>query len=343
MMAKMRLKNNNKKKKKIFKFSYLIYLGIIYLSFSFTYYFSMKYSNIISDKEFINLLLEEEDVSSIYKNLPTKAVSKTMNFLFDINISSPSTILNATILKYGGNSSTSNNTKDEEEEISLEEVEKTSDYIEDPNPSEVENPLVYLYNTHQLENYSSEYLEIYGIKPNVQMSSYILKEKLNEMSISTIVEDTDITTTLKDKNWPYYRSYDVTRELIEAKIKKYPSLKYFIDLHRDSVTKSATTVNIGNKYYAKVLFVLGLEYDSYKDNLEFMEDLNNLLEENYPGISRGILKKEGEGVNGIYNQDINSQVILIEVGGAENTIEEVYNTITALADVLNKYIGDDNN
>jgi stage II sporulation protein P len=340
----MKLKNNQKKKIKLFRFRYLIYLGIIYLSFSFTYYLSTRYSNIITNKEFVNLLLSEGNLNGFYENGPSKTVSKTMNLLFNIDISSPSSILNSTILKYGiERADSSNKIKDEEESITIEEVEKVSDYIEDPNPGTISNPLVYLYNSHQLENYNSEYLEIYGIKPNVQMASYLLKEKLNDLEINTIVEDTDITNSLKSKGWDYYKSYDITRELINNKIKDYPSLKYFIDLHRDSVSKSATTVNIDNRYYAKILFVLGLEYDTYNENLEVMEKLDKLLDEDYPGISRGILKKEGTGVNGVYNQDINSRVILIEIGGAENTIEEVYNTITALSNILKKYIGDDNN
>ena len=54
------------------------------------------------------------------------------------------------------------------------------------------------------------------------------------------------------------------------------------------------------------------------------------------------MKKEGANVNGIYNQDFNPNCILIEVGGIDNTIEEVYNTMSALSDVLNKYIKGEN-
>ena len=50
------------------------------------------------------------------------------------------------------------------------------------------------------------------------------------------------------------------------------------------------------------------------------------------------MQKQGLNVNGIYNQDISPNSILIEVGGVDNTIEEVYNTMNALADILNKYI-----
>ena len=44
----------------------------------------------------------------------------------------------------------------------------------------------------------------------------------------------------------------------------YSSLKYYIDIHRDSVSKNITTVNINNKNYAKILFVVGLEHNNYQ-------------------------------------------------------------------------------
>ena len=62
------------------------------------------------------------------------------------------------------------------------------------------------------------------------------------------------------------------------------------------------------------------------------------MNNNYKGLSRGILKKEGINVNGIYNQDFSSNCLLIEVGGIDNTIEEVYNTMDAISNTLSKYI-----
>ena len=81
---------------------------------------------------------------------------------------------------------------------------------------------------------------------------------------------------------------------------------------------------------------MGLHY--YKHQLGYLNKLNDLLNTYYSGISRGIITKSGTGVNGIYNQNLSPNCILIEVGGNENTIEEVYNTIEVLADILNKYI-----
>ena len=72
-------------------------------------------------------------------------------------------------------------------------------------------------------------------------------------------------------------------------------------------------------------------------------NLSSLIESKYPGLSRGVYKKEGPGVNGIYNQDISSNVMLIELGGVDNTISEVVNTVNALTDVLSTYISNEKN
>ena len=62
--------------------------------------------------------------------------------------------------------------------------------------------------------------------------------------------------------------------------------------------------------------------------------LNNILEQKIPGISRGIIKKGGNGVNGIYNQDLNEKMILIELGGQYNKIEDINNTLDILSESI---------
>ena len=87
-------------------------------------------------------------------------------------------------------------------------------------------------------------------------------------------------------------------------------------------------------------------YESYNKsnkNYEFLIRYNDItmpymINSKYNGLSRGIYKKEGKGVNGVYNQDFNKNTILIEVGGEENTIDEVSNTCSILADILEEYI-----
>ena len=108
--------------------------------------------------------------------------------------------------------------------------------------------------------------------------------------------------------------------------------------NRDSSIYQNTTYFDNKNSYAKCLFVVGLDYQGYEKNLSNAEHLNNILIKNNPNISRGILKKSGNGVNGIYNQDFHNNTFLIEVGGQYNNIDEVRNTIVILADSIKEYV-----
>lgn len=332
---------NLKGKKKTSKFKIIFYLIIVYLSFAYTFYYSIKSSNTITNKEFINLILSKGNANINNDYSLINIVNDTVNFLFNIDFKSPSTILNKELLASGKK----NNEIDimhDDDYSNMEELKKISSYIEDPNPVDINNPIIYIYNSHQLENYSNKSLDIYGITPNVLMASYILKEKLNTMGLSTIVETTNLTDFLNANGWNHASSYKASRLLILNNKSKYNTLKYFIDIHRDSVSKEVATININNKNYARILFVVGLEHNNYQKNLDNMNALNKLCEKYYPGLSRGIYKKSGPGVNGIYNQDINEFTMLIEVGSYTNTIDEVFNTIEALSNILYKYIKGEN-
>ena len=197
-------------------------------------------------------------------------------------------------------------------------------------------PIIYIYNTHENEKYSSG-KEI-NIKYSVKDASNYLKEKLRKYNIESIVENGSITDVLNTNNWNYASSYKVSRMYLEKAKKDYSDLKYYVDIHRDSVSKKISTISINGKNYARTMFLLGLENTNYKSNQVFMEKLEKWLNINYPGLSRGIYEKKGKGVNGVYNQDFSSNCILIEVGGEENTYEEVINTMDVIAQMFYEYM-----
>ena len=336
-------KMNLKKKKKKRKFKYLFLVLIIYVSFSYSFYYMIKDNKTLSNEEFINMLVSSGNANILGKYKTTNIVNGTMKFLLNVDFTNPVSILNASVFKYGYKEKKNETEKTiainyNDDYSDMDDLKKVSDYIKDPNPKEAKSPVIYLYNSHQLENYSNDKLEIYGITPNVQMLSYILREKLDEKGIETIVEDANMSNILEVNGWNYSYSYQASRKELIAKIKKYPSLKYFIDIHRDSVPRSMSTITINNKNYARILFVIGQDYNNWDANYKLASDLNSIIASNYSNLSRGIIKKTGKYVNGVYNQDVNSNVILMEVGGAENTVEEVYNTSMVIADTLEKYI-----
>ena len=324
-MGKMKIRNRRKQNKLV------IMILLVILLFSFSFCFTIKYFiKNINNERFLKLLLQNGN-SHIERDRNSKIFTELISFIANVDVKNPVTFLNN---NYVVDDSLLNNNFDDE----LETVPE-SNYVKDPYEKvEVNNPIVYVYNTHQSEEYASGNLESYNVKPTIMMASYILREKLNKNGIPTIVEENDVTEFLRTNNWNYASSYKVTRLLLEDVYSKNPSLEFFVDLHRDSVKKSISSTTINNKKYAKILFIIGMENKDYAKNLRITETLNNMFNEAYPGLSRGIYKKQGKGVNGVYNQDFHPNTILIEVGGQENTIDEVFNTCEAISQVLTEYI-----
>lgn len=201
-------------------------------------------------------------------------------------------------------------------------------------------PTIYIYNSHQGETYSREYLEDYNIVPDVLMASNMLKDKLENIGIKAVVENSNILNYMQENNLNHAGSYLASRHFLLNAMEKYPNAALYIDLHRDSLNHSFTITNINGKTCAKILFVIGLEYSTYENNLKVITDINNIILSKYPSLTRGILKKEGYGVNGVYNQDLSGNIILIEVGGYENNIEEINNTLDLLSEIIGEYINE---
>lgn len=225
-------------------------------------------------------------------------------------------------------------------ELEFQDKDK-SEVLETPVFKEETKPIVYLYNTHQTENYQYNKLTSYNIDYSIMFASYILESYLREYKIESVVETTSMSKVLNENGLKYKDSYKASRILLEQSIINYPSLKYFIDLHRDSSIYEKTTCELNGQKYAKILFVIGLEHDNYEQNKTFAEKLNEKLKTIDPCLSRGIIEKSGEGVDGIYNQDFNGNTLLLEIGGQYNAIDEANNTLKVLASILYEYIMED--
>lgn len=201
-------------------------------------------------------------------------------------------------------------------------------------------PIIYIYNTHQTEKYLPNND---SFKPTVMHASKYLNEQFNKNDLPSIFENRNVNELLVENNWSYGSSYKVSRKYMEEAYKENNTIKYFFDIHRDAGSHTYTTLCIENKCYAKILFLIGLENPNYLENQLYAEELHKRLNEKVNGISKGILQKQGKKVNGIYNQDFSPRVILIELGGENNSVDEVYNTLNVLSEVLINYIKEELN
>lgn len=309
----MRKRFKTKKKIKIKK--YIILIFIIILLFLFIKIGDFHILT-IKDNKFLDIILKssnKNDELDIFNTI-TKYIQKNL-------FNSPTSLLKRE-LKFTNNNVTNT---------------KSSTFLYGSNDN---IPDIYIYNSHQKESYSYKYLEDYNIVPDVLMASSMLKDKLLKYNINALVEENDISKYMSDNNLNHTGSYIASRTFLINTLTTYPNLKLIIDLHRDAAIKSITTVDIDGKKCAKVLFVVGLEYGTYESNLKTANDINNLILNKYPTLTRGIMKKEGIGVNGVYNQDLGPNIILLELGGNENNIEEVNNTLDLIANILGEYINE---
>lgn len=296
--------------------------------FSFSFFCTLKL--IIGDadiKEFLLSSLMDESTNK-------KGVLITR--LID-NLTSPKNILYSSFNKTVSKNELSVFASIKEDDFNYDEAK--SDYAPDPEPinEQIIEPLVYLYNTHQLEEYESATSE-YTVKPNVMIASYLLREKLNNIGIPTLVETNDVKKYLNDNNLSYKMSYHATEYFARIAQKENPTIMYLFDIHRDSSKRVKTYTQIEGKDYARVLFIVGYEHTLEENNVGFAEKLNELMEKYYPGLSRGINYYTDPPVNGIYYSNLNGKSVLLEIGGVDNYLEEVNNTMEAFAFIFNKYL-----
>ena len=197
--------------------------------------------------------------------------------------------------------------------------------------------IVYIYNTFQTDKYRSNYFNSYSVSSYVTQASFMLKEYLSSFNIGSIVEEESVVKVLKEQNIMYSNTYAASRILMEEASKNHPDLEMFFDLQVSDYEREATTVEINGENYAKILFVVGTDNGTYLENQEFATELNSILESINPALSRGVSLRGGVGYQGVYNQDFSSKVLLIQVGGINNTIDEVNRSMKILAEVIATY------
>lgn len=312
MKKKVKLKNNSKSKKTKIKLFLFLLSFIIITTITFNYLLSKNIN--INNELLITYLLKNSNYEYNDNNKTLKKLKENITAVDLINFNYYS------LKKYKAKK---NSSKKEITNTTTKELTQTTN----------NNPLIYIYNSHQTEEYSLGDIA-YNINPSVTINNYIMKDIFEKQGYKTLVEERSIKDVLNLNSWNYASSYKASRIYMEDAKANNDSLKYFIDVHRDSLSHDRTSITIGDTKYAKVLFLIGLENPNYQKNLAFTERINNKIVERYSGLSKGIYQKEGPGVNGVYNQDFSEHTILVEIGGPENTIEEVMNTTVAISNII---------
>ena len=193
-----------------------------------------------------------------------------------------------------------------------------------------DDPLVLIVHTHATESYlpaSGSNFHSKGEENTVRDVGNVLATSLEEEGISVVHDK-----TLHDDpsyNDSYNRSYETVQELL----KKYPTVKCVIDLHRDAVASEspAATVSVDGKKCAKYSYVIGTLAETYQSNKTFISNLNKVASEDYDGYTGKVLER---GYS--YNQGYSSKSLLLEIGYNRHQIEEARNS----AEIFGKILAD---
>lgn len=203
--------------------------------------------------------------------------------------------------------------------------------------------VVYIYHTHSRESFlpylknTDKPKDAYHSKANITLVGKLLGRALKRRGVGTIVDPTDIVQELDLRGLNYSSSYNVSGNQVRSALRDNKDLEIFIDVHRDSLRKDSTTTKINGLDYAKLLFVVGTGHEGFEKNLMFAERLQTILDARYPGLSKGVIQKDSSQGNGVYNQDISPNAIIVEIGGVDNTVEELHHSTEIFADVLSEY------
>ncbi|USK78729.1 stage II sporulation protein P [Peribacillus frigoritolerans] len=238
----------------------------------------------------------------------------------------------------------------EERDASLQNL----DEIEEPDKGVTNQPnqttngrkVVEIYHSHNRESYLP-YLKgvtnpdlAYHSKINITKLGERMVEDLADKGIGSSLDKTDIMGNLNNKGLNYAKSYQESRKSVQTALANNKDLEYLIDIHRDSKRKKHTTITIKGKEYAKIAFVIGGNNPNFEKNAALANKIHKALEKKYPGISRGVMKQGGSSHNGIYNQDLSGNAMLLEIGGVDNTFEEMYLTVDAFTEVFSEFYWD---
>lgn len=234
-----------------------------------------------------------------------------------------------------------------DQKLAFKQIEESSLNIKEPKVNQDQyhstygRKVVYIYFSHNRESFLPYFSKgtspdmAYHSKFNVSIVGERFCKRLRRNGVGSSVSTEDIIPLLHKRGLGYNSSYSVSREMILNE--KNKDLDIYLDIHRDSLPRGYTTTLIKGDRFARILFVIGSGHESFEANLAFTKDINALLEKRYPGLSKGIIMKDKSQGNGVYNQDLSPKSMIVEIGGVENNIEELYRSADALGDAVSQY------
>lgn len=197
-------------------------------------------------------------------------------------------------------------------------------------------PIVLIIHTHGTEAYADCADSSYRTEDkskNIVSIGKIISDKLNSAGITTIHSDKMFDAD--DFNMAYYNASLEIRRMLE----EYPSIKYIIDVHRDSVELSDGTfyplkASVNGEIAAQLMFVVGTDHGGsghtgWVDNLALAARIQASIATETPTLMRNVNLRSAS-----FNQQYTSGSLILEVGSCGNTLEEAKISADIFAEAL---------
>ena len=197
-------------------------------------------------------------------------------------------------------------------------------------------PTVLVFHTHGTESYAEggTYTEnadfrSTDITRNVVAAGEALCDALRQYGIFAVHD-----LNMYDEG-DFSAAYSKSRAATEEWLKKYPSIRYVLDIHRDSVESggaaAAATAVIEDKRAAQIMIVVGTDeragrHTGWERNFSLAVKLQTALQEISPRLARPIYLRSAS-----FNQDISPGALLIEIGSGGSTLAEAEYSASLLA------------
>ena len=215
------------------------------------------------------------------------------------------------------------------------------------NPDMTIDPVVLIIHTHGTEAYSAEGSISYSDDVNIPRSKDTTK--------NVVAVGAEIARILNDKNIPtihcsimhdeqsYQNSYERAAQTIEKYLKQYPSIKYVLDIHRDSIIDDSNIKYRPLGYVneiptAQIMLVMGTDatspqHNKWRTNLTLALKLTDTINTDVPGVMRRLSLRSSS-----YNQEYTTGSLLVEIGSCGNTLSEAMNAAVVFAEEVSTVI-----
>lgn len=215
---------------------------------------------------------------------------------------------------------------------------------------DTDEPQVLIYHTHTCESYldydtgyyyESFYPRTDDNNQNVCAVGDAIADQLNKNGIVTIHD------TTQHDNPSYSGAYNRSLNTINSYLEKYPSIKVVLDIHRDGLGeggesgKTKTVFEVDGHKAAQIMILSGYGYDASLDfedweyNLRFALKIQQTAENMYPNMTRPLYFADF-----MYNMNVNTGSLLIEIGTDSNTLSEAKYTGYLLGNVLTEVLSE---